>query len=116
MSGLRALKFELKCNRTFLMEDLAGKLSVEKGSLYTLYYVSMTIFLLTQEILGLYCFYFVIQYHCGVIKPFVFMFCQPWCACMKGYSHKRTESSFSLRKPINMCLMMGSPLCTHAFK
>lgn len=43
------------------MEDLAGKLSVEKGSLFnTSENVSMTVFLLTQEILGLYCFYYVI--------------------------------------------------------
>lgn len=80
------------------MEDLAGKLSVEKGNLFnTSENVSRTIFLLTQEILGLYCFYFVIQYHYVVIKPFVFMFCQPWCAFVKGYSHKRTESSISAR-------------------
>ncbi len=43
------------------MEDLSGKLSVEKGRLFnTLCYVSMTIFLLTQEILGLYCFFYLL--------------------------------------------------------
>lgn len=37
------------------MENLAGKLSVEKGSLFnTSENISMTVLLLTQEILGLY--------------------------------------------------------------
>lgn len=57
----------------------------------------MTVFLLTQEILGLYFLFcytsIVLLYQYSVTKPFVFMFRQPF---VKGYSHKRTESSISV--------------------
>lgn len=77
----------------FLMEDLAGKLSVEKGHLRERLY---DCFSADSGNLGF--IFFILLYQYSVTKPFVFMFHQPF---VKGYSHKHTESSISAKSLVS---------------